>query len=546
MANKNIPTIQTIRGNVGIGTTDPTTALDVNGSIRVSGRTAPSSGNGFEIFYYSPADTFYLEAYDYTNSLYKNIRYAGLSHQFINGNVGIGTTSPGAKLQIASTGANPYSATLDSSSNMKGIKNVLTSNTDDMVGIYFATGTTTNGTHWSGITGSRSDNASHWGTQLNFYTHNNDTSNLTHATQKMVIKGDGNVGIGTTTFPTTDIGERELLVQGAIVSKPPGVDDYYSYLKSNWAYDGAFELGIQGADVNHKFITSSNYYHGTQLNLWTSDQKRLVIDSAGNVGIGTTSPSYKLEVDTNGVHDGIKIRGANAPGLTLQDDSSDSTSSILIQSTAVAQGNLRISADENNVASGATIEFKVSGGDKMRILANGNVGIGTTSPDEKLEVVGSLKVGNIKIQNALTGRIGFNRNTSTGAIYDSSYSAFQINGPTTSTGSLTIESYNNTGGFLGTVSIKAGDVTANNFILSSDETLKQDVNNLNVKVDAKWRSYKFKDSEETRYGVIAQELEETNPELVRTNDEGLKSVAYVDLLIAKIAELEARLEKAGL
>ena len=49
-----------------------------------------------------------------------------------------------------------------------------------------------------------------------------------------------------------------------------------------------------------------------------------------------------------------------------------------------------------------------------------------------------------------------------------------------------------------------------------------------------------------RYGVIAQELEEVHPEFVRTNDEGMKSVAYVDLLIAKISELESRLEKAGI
>ena len=33
----------------------------------------------------------------------------------------------------------------------------------------------------------------------------------------------------------------------------------------------------------------------------------------GKLGIGSSNPGYKLEVDTNGVHDGIKIRGANAP-----------------------------------------------------------------------------------------------------------------------------------------------------------------------------------------------------------------------------------------
>jgi len=48
---------------------------------------------------------------------------------------------------------------------------------------------------------------------------------------------------------------------------------------------------------------------------------------------------------------------------------------------------------------------------------------------------------------------------------------------------------------------------------------------------------------EKRYGVVAQELEKTNPELVETDHEGFKSVKYIDLLIAKIAELEARLEK---
>jgi hypothetical protein len=54
------------------------------------------------------------------------------------------------------------------------------------------------------------------------------------------------------------------------------------------------------------------------------------------------------------------------------------------------------------------------------------------------------------------------------------------------------------------------------------------------------------DEGEYRTGVIAQELEETHPEFVNTDPEGFKSVKYIDLLIAKIAELEARLEKAGI
>jgi len=94
----------------------------------------------------------------------------------------------------------------------------------------------------------------------------------------------------------------------------------------------------------------------------------------------------------------------------------------------------------------------------------------------------------------------------------------------------------------------SGTATATNFILSSDRKFKtkiQDVDyNNHINVD--WKNFELKaDEGQKRYGVIAQELEEKHPEFVRTNKEGEKSVAYIDLLIAKIAELEARLEKGG-
>jgi len=122
----------------------------------------------------------------------------GSVESYFTGEVGINVTSPNTSLHVGSSGTNAYSATITKGSNMKGIMNTLSNNADDMVGIYFATGTTTEGTHWSGITGSRSDSATHWGTQLNFYTHADDVANLNDATQKMVILGNGNVGIGTT------------------------------------------------------------------------------------------------------------------------------------------------------------------------------------------------------------------------------------------------------------------------------------------------------------------------------------------------------------
>ena len=221
--------------------------------------------------------------------------------------------------------------------------------------------------------------------------------------ERMRIKSDGNIQLnayGAGTLVTDASGN-------ITTSSGGGAGGPYLPLSAGSSYPLTGDLYIEGADkalrINNGtqpvvYLGDGGANTDGQLILYNSSGDVNVVLNGdnqnhyitnGNVGIGTTSPGYKLEVDTNGVHDGIKIRGANAPGLTLQDDSSNSTSSILIQSTAAAQGNLRISADENNAASGATIEFKVSGDDKMRILANGNVGINNTGPTAKLHVLGT-------------------------------------------------------------------------------------------------------------------------------------------------------------
>ncbi|MEN1784307.1 MAG: tail fiber domain-containing protein [Bacteroidota bacterium] len=86
------------------------------------------------------------------------------------------------------------------------------------------------------------------------------------------------------------------------------------------------------------------------------------------------------------------------------------------------------------------------------------------------------------------------------------------------------------------------NVRADNFILSSDVRLKDNVQQLQQeRIKANWVSFEMKG--EKRYGVSAQELEKHHPEFVSTDEEGYKSVAYIDLLVAKNAELEARLVK---
>ena len=90
----------------------------------------------------------------------------------------------------------------------------------------------------------------------------------------------------------------------------------------------------------------------------------------------------------------------------------------------------------------------------------------------------------------------------------------------------------------------SGNWYANNFILNSDRRLKRNIKSIDTsRKNIRFVEFQMNNSNDKRYGVIAQEVEEVVPELVRTNDDGKKSVAYIDLLIMKIAELEERIKQ---
>jgi hypothetical protein len=110
--------------------------------------------------------------------------------------------------------------------------------------------------------------------------------------QRIYVDSGGNVGIGTTT-PT-----NRLDVVGRVrVTAPysPHGDNYYAYLTANYGADYVFELGVN----SHPLITTGvgEYNSGANLLFWTSDTVKMAILSSGNVGIGTTTPGYALEVN---------------------------------------------------------------------------------------------------------------------------------------------------------------------------------------------------------------------------------------------------------
>ena len=172
----------------------------------------------------------------------------------------------------------------------------------------------------------------------------------------------------------------------------------------------------------------------------------------------------------------------------------------------------------------------------MRLNSSGSLGIGTTNPAQKLHV----NSGRLLISNTTTPIYIKAGSTYKSWVHHISTSDDYIFAPSTADNGETWDWANqinfNT----------SGVVTANNFVLTSDNRFKKNVKDTsNERIKANWKTFEMisDETKSQRYGVIAQELEKDHPEFVNTDKEGYKSVKYIDLLIAKIAELEARLEK---
>jgi len=96
----------------------------------------------------------------------------------------------------------------------------------------------------------------------------------------------------------------------------------------------------------------------------------------GKVGIGTSSPSELLN-----------IVGASNPRVRFDQTGAERDNFVGLLGDA---DQLAISADESNLGTNSHIVFRVDASEHMRIDSSGNVGIGTSSPGEKLEVNGNI------------------------------------------------------------------------------------------------------------------------------------------------------------
>ena len=198
---------------------------------------------------------------------------------------------------------------------------------------------------------------------------------------------------------------------------------------------------------------------------------------------------------------------------------------------------------------GEDLDFRVESNGQSSMLfvdgGNNKVGVGTSSPNTDLEV----RVG---VTSAIRVSGGSNTNYKTEIGYDNS------TGPYIKAGSSGIQSLqfyvDNTSLALtlaaNDVATFTSDVNATNFNSTSDANLKTNVETLTGSLDAvkslRGVSFDWLENGGSEIGVIAQEVEDVLPDVVNTNEDGIKSVKYgnmVAVLIEAMKEQQAQIDE---
>jgi len=120
----------------------------------------------------------------------------------------------------------------------------------------------------------------------------------------------------------------------------------------------------------------------------TGGSERLRLDSSGNVGIGTASPTYRLDLQSSTAALGLRLKGGsgtNQGSVLLGTYAGSSSTFYGFGDRAALFGG---TPDQLvSIFTGSTaLTFDINGGEKARIDSSGNLGIGTSSPITKLDV----------------------------------------------------------------------------------------------------------------------------------------------------------------
>ena len=406
------------------------------------------------------------------------------------GNVGIGTSSPAGKLDVAGLGVFSKGSTSgitigDVTTNSNAVlrlqgtsagKNFQIANNLNVGGLEFTPSTADGGT--------------------------------TYTTPAMVISSAGNVGIGT-----SSPADKLVIAGGNLL-----------FSGSNFVYSYAGGTSAQ--------VRSGINFDGTntKMEFYTAQAERMRIDSSGNVGIGTSSPATKLQVNGGST---TEVRLVSSGNLTSGAASllrfGGSNSAI---SGYVGFGGNSSTYDLVNSLNGPMV-FYTNDTERMRIDSSGNLLVGTTSATGYRLTVNNNGNGGISVQQTGAGQYSYISNAASlaGTYYHAQFlQASTPVGSITSTGSST--SYNT----------------------SSDYRLKENIAPMTgalATVQAlKPVTYNWKVDGSSGQGFIAHELQEVVPDCVTGEKDavdaegkpvyqGIDTSFLVGVLTASIQELKA-------
>jgi hypothetical protein len=211
----------------------------------------------------------------------------------------------------------------------------------------------------------------------------------------------GNVGIGTTAPEAgldlwTSRGARFRFMEGfgnptirfGQTYDDPGIRFYRSTGGSDGSYyPWRLATGVLGL----KFQTGQPAQEGAET--YTIDA--MTILNTGNIGIGTTSPSQKLDVQGNIAIGNSVLGGGRDYGNPI------SYNNATLQMYSTLSGNTVL----NNVQ--FDVDLKTAGTSRLYVQNAGNVGIGTTTPQAKLDVAGKVNCTVLELTSDRAQKGGF-------------------------------------------------------------------------------------------------------------------------------------------
>lgn len=499
------------------------------------------------------------------------------------GRLGVGVTSPSQKLHVGGNGLFENNALTNAT--FKGYSNVSTDSgaitllkatgtmsssssvvSGDRLGVVWMGGQRPNATDINSIAiEGRAEESFSNTTSASALTFNITPANSTTRSEVMRLTSTGRVGIGTSS-PTQalhvagNVQSNDTYFTSVVFADGWAVGDYAEIVQAG-AVGGAGSSGLYKVALS---ATRGNWVEASTFTTLTShadsDVWREIPASVVNY---YTTFSYRcFTVDANTGSSAIKFRvRAIRPSSDCSPSSSGSFPIYLkISSEGYSGGWTALSA----TGTGATVTgYRTSVGSEWNLYTgasrnaglatitakDGMVGIGTNNPTTPLDVNGSIKFSGGKgiLSYYLTGPYDQVELGSAGATTDVSFF-------TNSVTRMNIKPNGNVG--IGTISpgykleVVGGNIGAPGFTTTSDRRLKKNIETIDDALMKVLRlrgvEFDWRNNDKHEIGLIAQEVEEVEPNFVVTKPDGFKGVNYsniVALLIEAMKEEHENLKK---